>query len=42
MYLLKMYAIQKARKIQSGQARNQQIMQSMVKRMVWLEHWMMV
>jgi hypothetical protein len=32
MYLLKMYTIQKARKIQSVQARNQQIMQSWAKK----------
>jgi hypothetical protein len=42
MYLLKMYTIQKARKVQSVQARNQWIMQSRVKRMVWLEQWMML
>jgi hypothetical protein len=42
MYLLKKYTIQKAIKIQSIQARNQQIMQSRAKRMVWLEQWMML
>jgi hypothetical protein len=41
MYLLKMYTIQKARKIQSVQARNQWIMQCWVKRMVGMEQWMM-